>query len=242
MELDQAVTTLQDEMKLLKGEIKTILKDIRSAVLSADNPFTAGVKPPTFNAVARPGSNDAADEPGVEQAEEDEAQPPSDTLPLDGPSQPPGTPPLDGPSQPPGMPPLAGPGQPPLGVALPGSDNEPTPIRPPTSDAPASSPPQWNLLTIASLTAWAEDAVKTLGQQRFQIVLELACLAEVLSTEVQEVLGRVAELAPAKKENYQPLNVNDCLVVLNQLEAILQGEKVTKLRRRRSSGRRSRLR
>ncbi len=44
MELTNQVATLQDEVKLLKGEIKSILKEIRTAVLSRDNPFAAGME------------------------------------------------------------------------------------------------------------------------------------------------------------------------------------------------------
>ena len=83
--------------------------------------------------------------------------------------------------------------------------------------------------------------MKALGQQRFQIVLELARFAELVSPEVRGVLSRVAELAPPEEAEHPPMNVNDCLVVLHQLEAILQGETVTKLRKRRSS-RHSRVR
>ncbi len=48
MELTEQLGTLQDEVKLLKGEIKAILKELRTAVLSSDNPFTmdaGGPKP-----------------------------------------------------------------------------------------------------------------------------------------------------------------------------------------------------
>ncbi len=123
-------------------------------------------------------------------------------------------------------------------------DKEPIPIRPDEEEHESSSPLQWNLLTIASLTAWAEDAVKTLGPQRFQIVLELAGFAELLSSDVREVLSSLGELAPAKESKEakaRPMNVNECLVILHQLQAILQGETVTRLRKRRA-GRHSRVR
>ena len=245
MELNQTVTTLQDEIKLLKGEIKTVLKEIRAAVLTADNPFVASTGTPKFRVVERPRDDD---DEGSDQGgkEEDNA---SETPAADLPGQPPGGPPLGGPGQPPGGPPLGGPGQPPGGVGMAESaalhdDKEPIPLRPDEEEHASTSPLQWNLLTIASLTAWAEDAVKTLGPQRFQIVLELAGFAELLSPDVREVLSSLAELTPARESKdakARPMNVNECLVILHQLQAILQGETVTRLRKRRG-GRHIRVR
>ena len=234
MELNQQLGTLQDEVKLLKGEIKAILKELRTAVLSNDNPFTMDAGAPKPSQPAK--SDSTKDEPDKADTEED--SPPSD-----GPT----TPPLGGPGPPPGGPgpPPGGPGPPPGGPG--GPPGGPTPIRPPeeetSSDEESPSPasgPGWNLLTIASLTAWAEDALTSLGPRRFQIVLELACFAELLSPDVKSVLCDMSQLAPEKEANEQPMNINDCLVVLHQLEAILQGEKVRRLPRRRA--RRSRIR
>jgi hypothetical protein len=50
----------------------------------------------------------------------------------------------------------------------------------------------------------------------------------------------MSQFAPEQETNERPMNINDCLVVLHQLEAILQGEKVKRLPRRRA--RRSRIR
>jgi hypothetical protein len=71
-------------------------------------------------------------------------------------------------------------------------------------------------------------------------VLELACFAELLSPDVKSVLCDMSQFAPEQETNERPMNINDCLVVLHQLEAILQGEKVKRLPRRRA--RRSRIR
>ncbi len=221
MELNQTVTTLQDELKLLKGEIKTILKEIRAAVLTADNPFVGASGTPKFRVVERPGEDDDEGSDKGDKEEDDASETPAADLP----------------------------GQPPGGVGMaesgaPSDDKVPIPLRPDGEEHASTSPLQWNLLTIASLTAWAEDAVKTLGPQRFQIVLELAGFAELLSSDVREVLSSLAELAPAKESKEakaRPMNVNECLVILHQLQAILQGETVTRLRKRRG-GRHSRVR
>ena len=41
MEITHQIANLEDELKLLKGEIKSVLKEIRAALLNQDNPFTS---------------------------------------------------------------------------------------------------------------------------------------------------------------------------------------------------------
>ena len=60
MDLTNQVATLQDEVKLLKGEIKSVLKEIRTAVLSQDNPFSVNSGTSAFQAV----NHSAGDESG----------------------------------------------------------------------------------------------------------------------------------------------------------------------------------
>lgn len=116
------------------------------------------------------------------------------------------------------------------------AERERTRLRPVRHEAPDRPPAQsWSLLTIAGLAAWAEDAVVALGPERFQIVLSLACFAELLPPDVRDVLARVAELAPVREAKDQPMNVIECLVVLHQLETTLQGEIATRLPRRREA-------
>lgn len=99
--------------------------------------------------------------------------------------------------------------------------------------APVKERPSWSLSTIAGLAVWAEDALGTLGPRRFQFVLELATFAELLSSDARDVLASLMDTDTLSHEHDRPLNVNECLVVLRQLEAIVHGEKVIKLPRRR---------
>lgn len=238
MELNQQLSGLQDEFKLLKGEIKNILKEIRGAVLSEDNPFTKGAGTPTFRAVGR-GDAAAAEEPEAPKKEEDEvsASDEEPDEPDDGLAGGPTTPPPGAPGGGPTTPPPGAPG---------GPSNEPTLLHAAQGDATsedageASEKPDWNMLTIASLAAWSEDALKSLGPRRFQTVLELACFANLLTSDVKDVLSKMAEISPDDAVDEKPMHINDCLVVLHQLEAILQGDKIRRLPMRRR--RRSRIR
>lgn len=309
MELTNQVATLQDEVKLLKGEIKSILKEIRTAVLSRDNPFSVGLE-----AVQVPNEQSRESTPAQEPALPAPAPKPIEPAPIvpaplaPGAQMPPispmapglqmpsapqgglnlgGAPPAPnwaGPvpaSQPAPAPftpsaapaPLAPPIKRPEPEAPPKSakrasaaealeddepeeleaeeeaDNEPIPIRPAKKQvrraeqqdeqsldegaASVKERPTWSLSTIAGLAVWAEDALVSLGPRRFQFVLELATFAELLSNDARDVLASLIDADTLSHEDERPLNVNECLVVLRQLEAIVHGEKVVKLPRRR---------
>jgi hypothetical protein len=102
------------------------------------------------------------------------------------------------------------------------------------------------VLTVASLASWTEDALDALGAQRFQIVLELASFAGLLPADVRDALKAIAKAMPEPEPKERTMNVNTCLVLLRQLEAILEGEeelehRPKKLARKRAS-RHSRVR
>lgn len=105
--------------------------------------------------------------------------------------------------------------------------------RPEQSETPPQSQPSWSLPSLASLAVWAEDALVTLGPRRFLFVLELATFADLISADAREVLSGLVDADVMSGEDERPLNVNECLVVLRQLDAIVHGEKVVKLPRRR---------
>ncbi len=249
MEITQQISTLQEEMKLLKGEIKSILKEVRTALLTKDNPFSPDAGLPTFRTIGRTGGDAMPDV----QATDDQndatmaLEPPPGPAPFEPSAAPP---PSAGPA--PGSGPAAPPSQfEPSAGGPPAASPEPIPIRPSaggagagrTSQTPEPEPeaPRWTIATVASLAAWAEDSLATLGPKRFQTVLELSTFAGLVTPEVRDVLANMASIAPETKAEDRPMHINECLVVLRQLEAILQGEKPTRIPRRRG-GRHSRVR
>ena len=285
MELTNQVATLQDEVKLLKGEIKSILKEIRTAVLSRDNPFSVGLESvqtpmdektpapepvlpaiqptpiaqapvaPIGPAFQIPATPEVAPAPqaGLNLGGAPESQPaPAPFTPSAAPARlapPPGNAEPEAPTAahakstqqaaeaeaPEGDEPEA-----PEAEEM--AANEPIPIRPAKQRqdeqsldeaAPVKAWPSWSLPTIAGLAVWAEEALIALGPRRFQFVLELATFAELLSSDAREVLASLMDADTLSHEEERPLNVNECLVVLRQLEAIVHGEKIVKLPRRR---------
>ncbi len=244
MDMKVQVSALQDDVNLLKNEIKTVLKELRTAVLSRDNPFSAstGQPQPQADAAGSSASSDEAKEPEEKGVKAQDPVLTPSTPPLTGaPGAPPagvgpGAPPAGvGPGAPPagvgpGAPPAGvGPGAPPAGVG-PGAPPERASegagrpklkiVRPDEEEPPEQ---HWNLLTVASLASWAEEAVETLGLRSFRIVLELACFADLLTPKLRGVLENVGRLSPEQDDDGLPMNVNECLVLLRQLDAIVSG-------------------
>ena len=205
MELTGQLANLEDEIKLLKGEIRSILKEIRAAVLNSDNPFS---NPATLQKI-----NQTAAAP-VEAAEAPAHEEPTPFAPR----------PVEV-------------GQPALQPApvLETPFAQPVPVSA-IPDEPQESP-RTNLLTIAALLVWAEDAIGALGARRFRFMLELAFFSELLSPEVRDVLRDASELWAKEGDADQPVSVNECLLQLRQLEAIVNGERVERLPRRRAKRR-----
>jgi hypothetical protein len=242
MELNAKLSSLEDEVKLLKGEVKVILSEIRAAVLGQDNPFTtepgqglhvdrsALEERPPIRIVKIPAEGQE-EEPSIEFAETqseasflgDAASPaePEEVLAIPEPTA----------AQ---LPPR----EQELPAAMPAARAEPPPSPPPPTVAaahPPAIPPQttheWSLLTIAGLAVWAEDAVKQIGSERLRVLLDLCEFTGYLSTAAKEALLSVTSLAPAAEEKDTTPSVNDCLVVLYQLDALMRGEEPAAARR-----------
>lgn len=191
-QLESRVAALEDEGKIVKGEVKQILTEIRSAILVRDNPFdgdgatnmrAVNVVPPPVEPT--PIAAAVAPEPSAPPAAKREPAPLPALEPL----------------------------------------KEPVMLRPaPLPVPPAAEPqsPQWTLLTIAGLSAWAEDAVRRIGSLRLEILLDLCEAAGHLSTEARIALARVTELDLPEPESAP--STNETVVILRQLDALVNDE------------------
>ncbi|MHB8516189.1 MAG: hypothetical protein ACYDCT_12510 [Dehalococcoidia bacterium] len=199
--LEAKVAVLEDEGKIMKGEVKHVLTEIRTAILARDNPFEGGgagrAQPSEVHVVA------AAAEPvaRIQIVAAEAAEPDAEPEPAPEPAQ------------------VARPYAPELAAET----KEPIMLRPaPAPIAAAPEHPQWSLLTIASLTAWAEEAMRRLGPLRFEILLDLCEAAGHVSPEARAALSRVKDLDIAAPE--QAPSTNETVVVLRQLDALLNDD------------------
>ena len=195
--LEAKVATLEDEGKIIKGEVKQVLTEIRTAILVRDNPFEdAGAA--RSNAMPPVTAADVSRIAIVTPAPpERRAEPEPDSEPEHP--------------------------QPSFVREGPEYGREPIMLRTDIPAAPAAPvAPQWSLLTIASLTAWAEEAMQRLGALRFEILLDLCEAAGHVSPEARAALSRVKELDVAPPEKAP--STNDTVVVLRQLDALLNDD------------------
>jgi hypothetical protein len=99
----------------------------------------------------------------------------------------------------------------------------PQPVQPaPAPPAPEPRQPQWSLLTIAGLSAWAEEAMRRLGSLRLEILLDLCEAAGHLTPETRVALARVTELDIAEPEHTP--STNETVVILRQLDALVNDD------------------
>jgi hypothetical protein len=229
MELNAKLSSLEDDVKLLKGEVKLILSEIRTAILGQDNPFAEPgqglrVNPgaldsrPPIRVVRVPPEDEESDDAAAwpEASEESLSEPepsyePAEPFDMDEPAPPPAS--IAEPEPEPAAPPEPQP------VAA-----APAPVAPPQLAAPVDDGhPRWSLLAIAGLTVWAEEAAKQIGSERLSILLDLCQFTGYLSEPAKEALIKVTQLVQSE-ERETPPTANEYLVVLCQLDALMKGD------------------
>lgn len=203
-QLESRVATLEDEGKIVKGEVKQILTEIRNVILGRDNPFenesTFGSRAPATTAIV---SHTREQAPPPAPEPEPKPEPVAAAEPEEEP-------------------------EPEPEVEEPEPVKEPVMLRPQPVPPPAPAPPpepqqpQWSLLTIAGLSAWAEEAMRRLGSLRLEILLDLCEAAGHLTPEARVALARVTELDLAEPE--QVPSTNETVVILRQLDALVNDD------------------
>jgi len=216
MELNTRVSSLEDEMKLLKGEVKLILGEIRAAILSRDNPFSSDTGQGLYADAAAPEGRPPIRVVRAQPEDEEEESPVAA-----GPAPP--DPELPWPYE------EGPPADPEAVTSIRRRRESPQPAPEPALKSreeapPSQAAPYWSLMRVAGLMVWAEEALKRVGPERLQILLDLCEFAGYLPTTAKEALTRVMNLNLAVKERATPPTTNECLVILHQLDALLQEE------------------
>jgi hypothetical protein len=196
---ESRVATLEDEGKIIKGEVKQILTEIRSAILVRENPFESDNARGAMAATTQIISGAAPAAAKVELVMPPAPEPAPEPEPAYEPE----------PDQ--GRHSYAPPGPP-----------EPVMLRAHGIAPVEPEKPHWSLLTIAGLSAWAEDAMRRLGSLRLEILLDLCEAAGHLTPDARTALSRVTEMEISEPE--QPPSTNDAVVILRQLEALVNDD------------------
>lgn len=243
---DAKIQQLEDELKLVKNEIKHVLTDIEEFILDARNPFrTAAAAPdgPTIGVVVSSGPPSATADGGphgnggpVTASQQDRAhdeQPVEREAVRDGE----GRPGEGSPEEPepvasvreghPDSPADATAGGRPPGEGQAMSNDVRAPrVESPPSEAVEEAPSrvdQLDLGTIVALGQWVRGATKKIGETRIKTILEICQAAGYLSDQANQVLLGLASLSDEGDPDCEgAASMRTSMVLLAQLRTILQ--------------------
>jgi hypothetical protein len=192
MELGSKVTALEEEIAVLKGEIKTILQEVRTAVLARENPFavdaheTLHIPTPEDETAPMPETPEPQAPPKVVQLHSaSEAEQPDSTAP----------------------------------AAFPGRDETDAARRAPAG-VPANR--RWSVGSLATLVAWTQETAARMDPSDLDIVLSLARYGGLIDEELEETLTKLAAPLFEKNPQPRQKGVSDYLLALRELSALIE--------------------
>lgn len=204
MELTERLGAIEDEVSLLKVEIKTILVDIREELLQDSGPFAvqaspgaALVEPPNPTRIVPErlpdGSIGSALVPGYEAPAQPEEEPMNR---------------IDEP--------------------IPFQRTN-APIMSQGPIAKGEMKKDWGVLDIASLGKWAEGATRRIGRRRLEEVLNVyELLTGMPPKSARDALLRMLDLCGQAPEP-ETVAMNDIVAVLSQLDALFRTNAITEV-------------
>jgi hypothetical protein len=200
MELGSKVTALEEEVAVLKGEIKTILQEVRTAVLARENPFAAGA----YENLPIPTQSPA---PEAEFAPLPLTPAPEEPQPETSPKV----------IQLHTLPELE----------QPGATTTPFPGRDETDAARsrASTPRanrRWSVGSLATLVAWTQETAARLDETEMDIVLSLARYGGLIDEELETTLIKLSAPLLSKNLESGQKGASDYLLALRELSALIE--------------------
>lgn len=215
MGLEQRITALEDEIKVLKNEIKAVLLDIREHYLHLSNPFTS------LNTIRVPGTDeddrvDERDRYIVEESKNTSRNTTPSTQPKPaGAKEEAVTHDLQFATVEPSASDLE---------LLQSVDSHKVPAKPRRQPPKPAQDSNFDLVVIAGLTQWVDQATATLGKERAEALVEIAYTMRHFSTEVRDALIRLIRLSPHENGTTKMISAKDYLAVLAQLDNLLASE------------------
>jgi hypothetical protein len=213
MELSDKVTQLEDEIKVLKNEVQAVLLDLRDSYLNRENPFSPAASPISVQPIVinqqpsqpPPNAEEKADD--VISGEEQENEPLEVEALADEPE------------------PVY---EPELTASEETAREEVTRVWRPeiepearfksgkTTDGPGG---KVDLATIARLSQWVAEAVKQLGSERTEAILDISEMMGHMAPELKAIL--VKFISPTPGGYSGRVTTRDYLASLIELEGLL---------------------
>lgn len=205
MELDKRVNEIETELKIMKGEIKELLVDIRDLVNKSENPFCSvpGLEalkigiPEKEESVENQSNETGNEEPGLKPTAEvpeigDQIIKNSENV---------------------------------LKPAKPSQENPVQNI--PIKEMNMSEPEKFRKLDtfmLVELMRWVDYAVRTIGHSNLEGLLNLYTITGQLPEETKRIIENIANLSIEEPAGEDRVSMKDNIMVLSQLSAILNPE------------------
>jgi hypothetical protein len=236
MKDEQRIKALEEEVKVLKNEIKMVLLDLREQYLNVQNPFNYGAAPGAGNDVtANQAMEKEIDQPQLEEEKtEDKIEVPISSAPSDlkaaGSQKHAELAPPSPPSPPTGNNTRLW-----QGTEL-RDDEEEFDREPPRRESASSQSrrrqeqdfyhgdTKVDLVVIAGLTQWIDQATAKLGKERTEILIEMFFAMGRLPEKLKDTLVRMIHVSHHESQG-QSITASDYLALLAQLENLLADSK-----------------
>jgi len=193
MELGSKVTELEEEVAVLKGEIKTILQEVRTAVLARANPFAVDA----YETLQIPA-------PVTEPAPKPTSLQPEPEAPTD--------------IEPPSIAPADRPRLTAIPTPFPGRDE--TDVASPDKGQPINR--RWSVGSLATLIAWTQETASRMDPSDMDIVLSLARYGGLIDEELEATLTKLSKPLFMQDQQPRPKGVSDYLLALRELSALIE--------------------
>jgi len=227
---EKRITAIEEELKVLKNEIKAVLLDIREHYLSVQSPFAQSVR------VINEDDSDDEDVIGISNnGSKNESKVAKEKQPLIGSNN---TSPGKSCAKEMGS---DSDGSTLLNTILPGIDADSDmefadyeeDIEPKSSRVShkkkaelkySRSNEKVDLVIIAALTQWVEQATAMLGKERVEALVEVSCTMRHFPAEIKDVLIKLIRLSHFDNDNGKTTSAKDYLAILAQLDSLLGSE------------------
>lgn len=223
MDLNDRLTRMENELKILKNEVQAVLLDLRESYLNHENPFNAGASSSTNQPIVinQPSQN----RPSPAAAEEQHAKTPS--------KEQKGEPSTEPKSENKEFKEQAGKTEPSykqeesiasketareeVKRAL-RSEIEPEALRKPRETADNNGD-KTDLVTIAGLTKWVGQSVKRLGRERSEAVLDIAEITGHMPLNIKQALIKLINLT--SEGHSGEVTTRDYMMSLTELDNVM---------------------
>lgn len=213
MELDKRVDQLETELKVVKGEIKELLVDIRDLINKSENPFcnnhkrkisdsetkkneikVENQKPDFDKEKTDQNSSESFSEKGLEDEKDSKISMESVTTISRNPS---------------------------YKVQEQKISRQENPINEMKVIKPEIAVRKIDTIILVELMCWVDYAIRTIGHSNLEVLLELYSLTGQLPEETKDVIKNIANLSIEEPACENSVSMKDNITVLSQLSAIL---------------------